>query len=91
MCEHSHVHLYLKPLYRIVRTEDEDSVILCVALCLPVLSYGAERALLLPAAADGDADMVSLDFNWKVKRLPGLPLNQYIFGMMVLIKSCENK
>lgn len=57
--------------------------------CLPALPYRAECLLLLPVSADGNTDMVSLDFNWKVKTLPGLPLNQYIFDMMVLIKSHE--
>lgn len=59
--------------------------------CLPALPYRAECLLLLPVSADGNADMVSLDFNWKVKTLPCSPLNQYIFDMMVLIKRHEKR
>lgn len=59
--------------------------------CLPALPFRAECLLLLPVSADGNADMVSLDFNCKVKALPGSPLNQYIFDMMVLIKSHEKR
>lgn len=62
-----------------------------LSTCLPALPFRAECLLLLPVSADGNADMVSLDFNCKVKALPGSPLNQYIFDMMVLIKSHEKQ
>lgn len=64
------------------------------SLCRPPLACSLLQSkclLLFPASADGDADMVALEFNWKVKTLAGVPLNQYIFGVMVLIKSCENE
>lgn len=82
-----HIKAHLHKGESVLRTEEADSVI---TLCLPVLSYGVECLLLFPASADGDADMVSLNFNWKAKRPPSFPVNQYIFDMMVLIKSCEN-
>lgn len=64
------------------------------SLCRPLLACSLLQSkclLLFPASADGDADMVALELNWKVKTLAGLTLNQYVFGMMVLIKSCENE
>lgn len=52
--------------------------------CCPL--HACSALLLLPSSADGDADTLLLNFNWKGKLLPGSPLNQYIFGLMVLIE-----
>lgn len=62
-----------------VRTARTQGLCHCIIPCSLVLSYRAECSLLLLASADGNADIVSLNFNWKLKRLPGSPLNQYIF------------
>lgn len=71
--------------------EEGEEVILVSPSASHMLSYRADCLLLLPASADGNADMVSLSFNWKVKTPPGSPLNQYISDMTVLIKSFENE
>lgn len=64
----------------ITRTERDlhPRAVLCTQACSALLP--------LPASADGDTDTVLLNFNWKGKSLPGSPLNQHIFGLMVLIK-----
>lgn len=80
--------IILKPFYRGKDCEDRN----LPSFCCPLFAYSllqSKSLLLLPASADGGADMVSLNFNWKVKMLPGLPLNQYILGMVVLIKAAQ--